>query len=276
MGFLAFLKGNNKPILFTKRILQKQFVGACDSKEKQKQKLFEMDRKTAVKTKLGTKPIAGINLLVSSFQTLRPGHMVDDTTIDYLLGMITEVKQTPVVFMSSLFYTQLTTKKNENEKNSDYHFEDVADQFRAQSPLPLLLTPLVIIPINQHQNHWVIVVIDPICKIFYQYDSQNSGNKLHKKIFHKIKKWIRDQSQQDSIKSLNVWPPIKNFDEWKIVCQQKTPQQTNSFDCGVFVVRIVEDIVLLKNHPLSFSPKEMDKIRDRYATNILRGHFFLN
>lgn len=118
------------------------------------------------------------------------------------------------------------------------------------TPLGLKNFQYVIIPVNdgagtdsEDGSHWSLLVCKTVDKSFYYFDSVKDYNLSHaKKIAKKI------------FAHLN--PSIKDEEPVLTVCQ--TPQQSNSYDCGIYVLAITDIII---NHLMRNPTTSLGKIQ---------------
>lgn len=116
-------------------------------------------------------------------------------------------------------------------------------------PLGLDKQDIIFLPINDSDSmkletggsHWSLLVFIKAQHVFYYFDSIDNYNLLHaQNVANKLKKYIDPQSTTD----IEVIP-------------QYTPQQTNSFDCGIYMIMIVE-IIISKALKVNLKIDDMD------------------
>ena len=119
----------------------------------------------------------------------------------------------------------------------------------------------VFIPVNVNNLHWMLIVIYVETKKVVCYDSMISGKKpeYYNKFITTVENWVREEAQENQI----------DVSKLESIVHQKSPQQDNDFDCGVFVC-ICADF-LSDNLPLDYSQDNMVFFRDKIAADILRG-----
>ena len=89
----------------------------------------------------------------------------------------------------------------------------------------------VLIPINISQQHWALAVINVNKKQIEYYDSMCGG-------FITGKPYIRKLTE-----ALQPHYPTESFSEWSYQQDLAAPQQQNGFDCGVFMLQFIQDII---------------------------------
>lgn len=96
-------------------------------------------------------------------------------------------------------------------------------------PLKLNTKKYILIPINDNSSeniggsHWSLLLIERNSKVAYHFDSFGSSNKfIAQGLYQKFKHYFE----------------CEKFEEFS-----KTPQQTNTFDCGMYLVAFSEAIL---------------------------------
>lgn len=118
----------------------------------------------------------------------------------------------------------------------------------------------VFIPVNIRNTHWTLIVVRMLAKTVSYYDSMNGDGSAH---FEIILRYLEDESKGDVALDKEPW----TFDrrKWKSI-NVKTPQQTNGYDCGVFVIQLAD--LLSLDIPLLFGQADMAVVRRRLLSSI--------
>jgi hypothetical protein len=194
-----------------------------------------------------------IELTVSDVQVLKPRGWLSDEVINYMIAMIREEdRPRSDVMMSTFFYTKLMGG------NDVYSFERVQRWWRRLEPNRSIgQIRRVFIPMHINNNHWILAVIDMPNHQILQYDSHNSNNEIHHTLLEPLKRWVSDQSGHSI--DASSWPIIA----------QRTPQQQNGFDCGVFLLIILRR--LINNQPLNFTQADIPNTRRQIVADIIHN-----
>ena len=92
------------------------------------------------------------------------------------------------------------------------------------------------------------------------YDSMNEDGSAY---FDIILRDLEDESKRDA--ALDKEPWVFGRRRWKCI-NAKTPQQINGYDCGVFVIQLIDLISL--DIPLLFGQADMQVVRRRLLASI--------
>ncbi|KAI5479733.1 sentrin-specific protease 1 [Pseudohyphozyma bogoriensis] len=116
----------------------------------------------------------------------------------------------------------------------------------------LFAQDIVIIPINQHNSHWVCAAINFALKRFEYYDSLGGPNPG---VYRKLREYIAAESLDKKKKEFD-------FEGWEDHWDDDVPQQQNSCDCGIFTCQFMES---LSRHdgPFDFTQKQMPYFRHK-------------
>jgi len=114
------------------------------------------------------------------------------------------------------------------------------------------------IPIHIEDSHWCLVYVSFPEKSIQYYDSMGGRNFKCLKL---ILKYL--MLEHDNKKGEDFHPS-----GWLLMNVKNCPQQSNYWDCGVFVCMFAE--YLSRDAPLNFSQKHMDKFRKQIALEIKR------
>ena len=191
----------------------------------------------------------------SDLLRLKPETWLNDEIINFYMKLCEERENASSgsrhnIFMNTFFYSMLVDHgKGFNYANVKRWYKGV-DVFSCRH---------ILIPINMEQ-HWSLVHVSfPTNEI--QYLDSMVGNKNGKNIMANIHKWLKMESMHK-----NGGDDSRVFTEMIVPC----PQQTNCYDCGVFVLSFAD--LLSNNLPLDMMSQSLcDGIRNKLAFWIVRG-----
>jgi len=117
----------------------------------------------------------------------------------------------------------------------------------------------IIVPVHDGGNHWTLIEINFQGKSIEYYDSLGGdGRKYVIAIFQ----YIEDEYQ----KLFNRELPQSNT--WSLITgRRETPQQSNGYDCGVFVCLFAETIT--RNVPPNFSQSDINDSTRIWSMNAI-------
>lgn len=201
-----------------------------------------------------------IGISVYDLGTLKDGQWLNDNIIDFYLSMVTERSQKskgslPNSFaFSTHFFSTLQTRG----------YSGVA-RWAKRKGIDVTKQDFIFVPINRHNTHWCLAVINNRDMRFEFYDSMNGAGT---QALHLLRDYMCAQTMATYPESN---PADLGYDKYELCSTLQCPQQKNSFDCGVFVSKMVE--VLSKDLPImSFSQNDMPNIRRRMAHEITHQH----
>ena len=144
-------------------------------------------------------------------------------------------------------------------ENGEYNYNAVR-RWTSRN-IDIYLADKVLIPINVNNIHWTLLVFYMMSKELHYYDSQNGDGC---KYLQYGLRWLSDEYMDKK-------QTVLNFNEWRCFHKESgVPQQTNGYDCGVFVLMFA--IAIAYNQPLtSFSQEDMPRYRFMIKQHILRG-----
>jgi hypothetical protein len=127
----------------------------------------------------------------------------------------------------------------------------------------------IFVPINKDSIHWTLAVIYMEKKCIQYYDSL-SGDKDAAKFGSKIMDGLLTYVA-DEYKKNNGGEEEMNVSEWELIncCSTASPQQSNRYDCGVFLCMTCKCI--LNDSALVFDQSHMNQCRDNILVSILKG-----
>jgi hypothetical protein len=145
----------------------------------------------------------------------------------------------PRVFVAQIFHLwQLSLSE------SGYNYESVRRWVRRQG-MDIRYLDLCLFPVNITPSHWAAVALDLRRKTVEYMDSLNTsrgplkrGTRAHK-VCSDVLRWVEDECRE--------WPDVGGVidtSEFRLVHSDRTPQQHNGYDCGVFAMWMVECLAL--------------------------------
>jgi Ulp1 family protease len=123
--------------------------------------------------------------------------------------------------------------------------------------------------LNIDNNHWIVAKIDMKKRIICFYDSllnkQKNLTESHKDLFNKIKDWLLIDEYNNIMKR-------KDVEDWNLVLEKTTRQQTNSVDCGIFAMInaffVPDDFIITKHEKIAI----IDSLRIKIGMDFERGY----
>lgn len=108
--------------------------------------------------------------------------------------------------------------------------------------------------------HWTLILLDFYDKVIYYVDSLGGSGDY---IFENILQYLKDE-HMDKKKT-----EYKDINEWECIsCRDRTPQQHNGSDCGVFMLTSTE-FLSEGFDSLTFTQSEMSYFRKRLLCLIM-------
>ena len=144
---------------------------------------------------------------------IKPYDWINDNIINAYLSLIQNNFKNYHYFFNN-FYIKLSN----NYRN--YNFDGVK---RYTKNVNLLEKEKIFFPININGNHWILSYIDVKNNLFYCLDPKY-GEKYISEIYYNINLWYKD---------------ITKTNNDLIIKDIKFPKQSNSYDCGVFVLAFI-------------------------------------
>ncbi|RYO74197.1 hypothetical protein DL764_010951 [Monosporascus ibericus] len=171
-------------------------------------------------------------------------HEINDSA-----GVVLKKNAPKCVALSPLYWQHISTK---GASGSDRRLK----RTWGATPENFFEIDTFLLPIN-HGSHWTVIVIRPSRRTIAYVDSFHSrGSRELGTAFNFLKGFLGSRYKED---------------EWQTV-QYNVPKQTNSYDCGMFV--ITNSIYLaLGVDPSSYSQADMPLMRLRMAAMLLNGGF---
>lgn len=171
---------------------------------------------------------------------LRPKRWFTDETINYFFAAIgeeTTLDPSQIAIVSSYFYATLTAYGPASDAVRRYGRP--ASEKNSMSP-GLLGGDVLLIPINWRGSHWGMISVHTRERAIQVWDSlHSSGMGVCTEFCRLITEWVENE---------HTWRgQIFQSQDWKLEVVN-TPQQTNSYDCGVYVCSFAA--ALVRGHDL--------------------------
>jgi hypothetical protein len=193
-----------------------------------------------------------IDVKVHDLRTLQDECWLNDTVIDFYMSMVTERSKTnpdklPSCFVFSTHFFSTLEKKG---------YSTVA-RWAKRKGVDVTKVDYLFVPINRFNTHWCLAVINNKEKRFDFYDSMSGAGS---RALELLKDYMYKQAA-------DMHPEIEaNYEDYK-EGSLKCPQQQNSYDCGVFVCKMV-DVLSRDKDIMTFSQEDMPNIRRRIVHEI--------
>lgn len=193
-----------------------------------------------------------LEIKVHDFKTLAPGRWLNDTIIEYFMHRVESIPDKTVAF-NSFFYTNLASRG----------YSSVRRWLKRKKAGPITGLSKILVPINLQQMHWALSCIDITHKKISYLDSLSRGKPSPStmSILETLKRYVCEESQ------------FTIGDDFTLE-QAPCPQQSNGYDCGVFVCLNALSVVNAKDQsgdePL-FDESDASRMRSYIADTILRG-----
>lgn len=229
--------------LITRKRLQESQVGVKGLTEQQLKQVYQIwksDPRKLVIEKFN------IDLKVEDLLTLRDGNWLNDIVIDFYINLLMDASNDKVFGWTTHFYTTLERRG----------YQGVA-KWAKKRKLNLFKKEKVIVPVNISQTHWALAVIDNVAKTITYYDSLDSSGMGNSQAVSNLQMYMDGEAKQ-----LGIQPIL-----YEQISHIKCPQQSNGFDCGVFVCAASRYIV--ENKTMNYSQKDMKMFRRRMVYEMM-------
>jgi len=190
------------------------------------------------------------------FATLQPLSWLNDQIINFFMEMLVTRSNALVSFGSrarrSYFFNSFFVDRLRCPGYTGIH--------RWTKNFDIFALEEIYFPINISNRHWVLVVANMIRKTLEYFDSMPGTGESY---LEPILTWIVDEAQ------LRKGTVIQRS-SWTLDARKQCPQQTNTVDCGVFVIACAD---YTSDHlPLSYKQRDMPILRQKIAADISRGY----
>ncbi|RLV85231.1 Ubiquitin-like-specific protease 1 [Meyerozyma sp. JA9] len=186
-----------------------------------------------------------IDITARDLSTLSDGQWLNDNVIDFYFNLFTNSN---VFGWTTHFYTTLKERG----------YAGVA-RWAKRKKVDVTSKDLILVPINIMGTHWALAVVDNRNKQFQYFDSLSShGNPQALQL---LRQYMSAEAEKQK-------SPI-DYSTFKISPSEKAPQQSNGYDCGVFMCTCAK--FLAKGYRLTYGQRDMKVIRRRMAYEIIQG-----
>ena len=129
----------------------------------------------------------------------------------------------------------------------------------------------IAVPINVGNLHWVVAILRPDQRTAEVFDSSQSErhSARDREICANLVRWYKDNLIYASVPNTDL--RIKCPWDLAPTSGPPSPQQTNGFDCGVFVLTRIWCAFM--GHQLNYAQRHMANIRGQFAQAIMREAF---
>lgn len=178
---------------------------------------------------------------------------LNDVIINDYFSLIKKSYPDSIYCFKSHFYQSLENKVQTRSKKTSHVPPDTDEDFTKYS--------LLLIPINVSSSHWCLLVVNLKGETMEYYDSL--GGKAKRDIFDKFQIYMEENKSNFS-KTKGAKFAFARIDK-----EKKIPQQSNGYDCGVFVC--IYALYLARNAPLNFSGRDVKNFRQMMKYELLTG-----
>jgi sentrin-specific protease 1 len=193
------------------------------------------------------------------FNRLAPGEWLNDTVVDAYIGLLRDRPDaTGTLILDSFFFDSIYTG-GPNQRNTYEYDGGRTRAKRVETSTRGRLKTLAdvsrfIIPMNINNNHWLCVVVDVEKNTIEWCDSLRiaPGGRLRA-----LLKWLSEDRDKKGLLAIKRWKVTENAG----------PEQTNGFDCGVFMLVCME--YRLENRRIDYDQRHMDALRKLIALRLL-------
>lgn len=184
-----------------------------------------------------------IDLTVRDLSTLADGQWLNDNIIDFYLSMVTD--QNKLVYCWTTHFFSTLKQKG---------YQGVA-RWAKRRKINLFEKDKVVVPINIMSTHWALAVVDNKKHTIGYFDSLASRGNIA--AVELLQTYMTKEAERLLLTPIN----------YNLIAGEKTPQQQNGFDCGVFTCTVAKFVS--RDQPLSFGQQDMRNIRRRMAYEII-------
>ena len=212
-------------------------------------------------------------LTYNTLKCLRLNNPINDEIINFymcllqdrdkILTELSNCSRKSSHFFSCFFISSLL-------RSGEYNYNNVKRWTEGKNKINIFLKDKIFIPVCNDENNsyssWAMIVVFMQLKEIHYYDSMSRPNVIERYLQH-VLHWLVDESIEKHNNEYNI-----DINEWQLFALEAIyPQQSGSFDCGIFTI-LCADFVS-DNIPLndSYSQPEIPQYRQKICASILRG-----
>ena len=165
-----------------------------------------------------------------------------------------------VCMLSTYFYSRLSARMG------CYDYDGVREWGKKRS-LNLERVDVVLVPVNLHRTHWILVTVDIKRCTFHYYDSLGADDTSG--VLVNVQRWLGDEVRSRlGDQAAATWA----VDSWKTMDVDGLPVQLDGGSCGVFVLAAADCLSL--GVPVHFSQEQVGALRQRIALTLFFDSLF--
>eukprot|EP01127_Copromyxa_protea_P021974 TRINITY_DN7698_c0_g1_i1.p1 TRINITY_DN7698_c0_g1~~TRINITY_DN7698_c0_g1_i1.p1 ORF type:complete len:596 (-),score=98.04 TRINITY_DN7698_c0_g1_i1:72-1859(-) len=246
------LEQSRRRDLLVQRVRQEEAVSTLSpQQEKDVQKLFYGPNGDVLVDKFN------IEIRREDLCRLKPCVWLNDEISNFFFQLLAERSQNdktlPKIHVFNTFFYQ-----NLSNRGNGYAYNRVA---RWTKDKDIFALDKIFIPVHVHGNHWCLAVLNIRDKRIEYYDSMGNSNP---KCIENLKKYLLDEHKSKKGEDLD----IDTYDVYSP--GPDCPQQTNVYDCGVFMCKFAD--YHSRDLPLTFSQRNIPFFRKQMALQIVNAN----
>ena len=190
-------------------------------------------------------------------ECLLPKEWLSDQIVNFYLEMLQDVHPEAWIY-NTFFWGKLTMQP---DTNPVYNYDSVRKWTKDNN---IFERDSLIFPLHLNRNHWACVWVKTKSKEVLYLDSLYDDEKdllPPTEIFANINRYLHDEALDKLVEG----------EEWKLASwnpgQLEVPQQQNGYDCGVFLLEFVRNILEKEKHQQL--PENTKYIRERILLEIM-------
>lgn len=199
----------------------------------------------------GSTEILGKDIL-----TLRPSHWLNDQIINFQIERMEKlIKENglKVLIWSTFFYVKLV-------EGGVYDYDRVKRWCAKKTKEPIDSYTHIVVPLHLNKAHWALIIIEKESRQICYYDSIRERSHDVTVPMNHVLTWYKRQLKEENI--------IDDGKLWHLHAPEQIPQQSNAYDCGVFMLQYIL-IYALGEKDQWFNQEDVETIRTNMALSIL-------
>lgn len=175
---------------------------------------------------------------------------INDQIINHFMELLARRSNGNVQFIDSQFYPPYCK----------YGYKNVKSLTKQKN---IFNYDMVLVPLLVNGNHWCLGVISPPQRHIQLYDSMRCADRDYDYVFEKLFDFLKDECNERFDNPLDT-------SEWIRDCVDDIPQQSNGFDCGVFVC-VYAEYVTRNQYDINFAQEHIAYFRKKILFEICSG-----